>query len=107
MTTADPNDDQRIAAARDRWMAAAHAMQTGVRTEMETGCRHAETEPKHLRVGVNTALRDTASLVGLLVRKGVITEVEYMEAIADGMEEEKRGYEQRLTEHFGRPVNLI
>lgn len=74
-------------------------MQSGVATEMEYGS--AATEPKHLRVGVNSALVDGAALAGLLVAKGVITEEEYLEAIASGMEREAKAYEQRLSEWLG------
>jgi hypothetical protein len=87
-----------------RWHAAAHAMQSGVAMEMNI---HPEpTEPKHLRVGVNTALTDHASLAKLLISKGVITEDEYFEALADGMEAEKRRYEEHLSRLLGSPVTL-
>ena len=60
---------------RDRYLKAAHAMQTGVALEMS---RHAApTEPKHLRVGVNAAMSDQAGLVKLLIAKGIFTEDEY------------------------------
>lgn len=101
-----PEDEARVAVAAARWHAATHAMQSGVASEMALPGRHADLEPKHLRVGVNTALRDHASLVELLVEKGIITEVEYVEAIADGMETEQHMYEQRLTEQLGKPVKL-
>lgn len=102
----DMNDQERIARATERHIAAEHAMQSGVAAEMQLPGRHAATEPKHLRVGVNTALRDHASLVQLLITKGIITEVEYVEAIADGMETEQREYEQRLSQYFEKPVHL-
>jgi hypothetical protein len=77
-----------------RHSAAQHAMQAGVSLEQEQ--RPQANSPKHLRVGINTALCDHASLVKLLVGKGLITEEEYAKAIADGMEEEQRRYEERL-----------
>lgn len=90
-----------------RWASAAHAMQTGVGLEMEVNPN--PTSPKHLRVGVNTALRDHASLVNLLISKGIFTEEEYMQAIVDGMEEEKATYEKRLsnTIYHGVKVDLL
>lgn len=78
----------------ERYYAAAHAMQTAVALTMERD--GAETSPKHLRVGVNVALRDLGSLVALLVEKGVITPDEYQKAIADGMEEEVETYRKGL-----------
>lgn len=97
-------DAERIAAATRRWHDAAHAMQSGVKAEMEL--RPQPTSPKDLRTGVNVALTDHAALVKLLIAKGVITEVEYHEAIADGMEAEHRRYEARLSELMGKKVTL-
>jgi hypothetical protein len=78
----------------ERYRAAAHAMQTGVAIEMERGAT--DTQPKHLRVGVNVAMCDHAGLVMLLIEKGVITSEEYAAAVADSMEEEVARYEKRL-----------
>jgi hypothetical protein len=89
---------------QDRYAAAAHAMQSGVAAEM--GHDPGPTEPKHLRVGVNSALVDSSALAELLIAKGVITEDEYLEAIATGMEREARAYEQRLSDHFGTKITL-
>lgn len=83
----------------DRYVRAAHAMQTGVATEM--GWNPKPTEPKHLRVGVNSALVDSGSLAKLLIDKGLITEEEYVAAIADGMEHERDRYTALIQEHFG------
>jgi len=92
--------------AKERYAAAAHAMQSGVAMEMFLPDRQSATEPKHLRVGVNSALVDSAALAELLIRKGVITEEEYFEALAEGMEREQRKYEKRLSEHYGRRITL-
>ena len=91
---------------QERYLAAAHAMQSGVAMEMNLPGRHAATEPKHLRVGVNSAMADHGALVKLLISKGLITEDEYLEAIADGMEREQQAYEDRLSQHYGRPISL-
>ena len=93
-----------MATAQERYHQAAHAMQTGVAMEMQLSTRN--TEPKHLRVGINSALVDSAALAELLIRKGVITEAEYLEAIATAMEREAASYEQRLSEHYGRKITL-
>lgn len=88
----------------DRYVAAAHAMQSGV--AMEMNINPGPTLPKHLRVGINAAMSDSAALVKLLVAKGVITDDEYYKAIADQMEEERDKYAKLLSEHFEKPITL-
>ena len=84
----------------DRYLAACHAMQSGVAVEMNSDPN--PTTPKHLRVGINSALCDQAALVRLLVDKGILTEAEYTEAIAGEMEREVKRYEERLD-----PTGLV
>ena len=79
-------------------------MQSGVAMEMHQGSQ--DTQPKHLRVGVNSALVDSSALAELLIAKGVISEAEYLEAIAAGMEREARNYEERLSQKLGTKVTL-
>ncbi len=74
---------------------ALHAMQSGVKHMMAHD--HKETDPKHLRVGVNSALRGVGSLVKLLIEKRVITGEEYYEAIRKGMIEEVEMYEKKIS----------
>jgi len=95
---------KNIASDQERYLAAAHAVQSGVAIEHARGSD--DGSPKHLRTGVNIALRDMGSLVELLVAKGVITQDEYTRAVADGMEQEVRLYEERLTEAIGSKVRL-
>lgn len=85
--------------ARQRYLVAAHAMQSGVATKMHYD--PSDTSPKHLRVGVNSAMVDTSAIAGLLIAKGVITEAEYSTAIADAMERERDTYQQEISNHFG------
>lgn len=96
-------EQQRHAELAEEYTQLAHAMQSGVAAEMHFT---KQTDPKHLRVGVNMAMVDSSALAGLLIRKGVITELEYAEALRDGLKAEVERYEQRLTEHFGKPVHL-
>lgn len=94
---------------QERYIAAAHAMQSGVKADMETDPNRdsqGATTPKHLRVGVNTALSNVGSLAKLLIDKGIITEDEYFEAIADGMERERDRYRELITSRFGVDINL-
>ena len=88
----------------DRYVAAAQAMQAGVAAEQARGSR--DGEPKHLRVGVNSALVNHRALAELLIAKGVFTEDEYVAAVADAMEAEVAAYEARLTEQLGTRVRL-
>jgi len=60
-----------------------HAMQSGV--AMKMNYEPAETSPKQLRVGVNSAMCDHAALVRVLIEKGILTEAEYMAAITNEM----------------------
>lgn len=78
----------------DRYLAAAHAVQSGVAAEMALNPK--PTEPKHLRVGVNSALVSNVALARLLIEKGVFTLDEYEAAQAAEMEAEQARYEQRL-----------
>lgn len=91
-------DDQK------RYHGAAHAMQSGVAAEMTKD--NGPTTPKHLRVGVNSALVNQEGLAQLLIDKGLITEEEYTKAIADAMEREVGRYEERLAEMFGKGIHL-
>lgn len=83
----------------DRYVAAAHAMQSGVAAEHARGSR--DGEPKHLRVGVNSALVAQGGLARLLIDKGLITEAEYTAAVADAMEAEVARYEEILRQRLG------
>ena len=89
---------------QERYQAAAHAMQSGVAMEMNYDSK--STQPKHLRVGVNSALVDSSALAELLITKGVITSGEYLDAIAARMEREAESYRARLQEHFGPGVDI-
>ncbi len=89
---------------RQQYAADAHAMQTGISYESEFNRK--PLEPKHLRVGVNAAMCDHAGLVKLLIAKGIITELEYLEAIAAEMAAEKTRYEQRLSDHYGVEIKI-
>lgn len=87
-----------------RYENAAHAMQSGVAFKMNYNPK--ETESKHLRVGVNSAMVDCGSLAKLLIDKGLITEGEYLKAIADGMEREAALYQTECSKLVGGPVTL-
>lgn len=88
----------------ERYLAAAHAIQTGVALDLESG--DSSGSPKQLRTGINLRACDQAGLVRLLIAKGVFTETEYLDAIAGAAEAEKARYEERISKRLGRKVTL-
>jgi hypothetical protein len=78
---------------------ALHGIQTGIALEIERGSDCAS--PKHLRVGVNSALCEHAAIVRLLIAKGIFTEEEYSEAIIDEFNRELERIEKDVNERFG------
>ena len=97
------SDDKRLKAATKRYLAAAHAMQSGVAAVLDKSAQ----EPKHLRVGINTAMVDHGALVDLLIRKGVFTREEYAESLADAMEKEALTYRRKIAGELGVALNKI
>jgi hypothetical protein len=85
-----------------RYYDAMHAVQTGVDYYQQVD----PDTPKHLRVGINSALITASATARLLIDKGVFTEEEHWAKLAELAEEEKTAYEKRLSEHYGRPVTL-
>lgn len=85
-----------------RYAYAAKQMQTGVEFTMGPG-----TTPKHLRVGVNSAMSEHAGLAWLLIKKGLISREEYLRSIADRMEEEAERLRQEIeARNPGSKVSL-
>ena len=89
---------------QERYLAAAHAMQSGVAMKMHHD--HKETDPKHLRVGINAAMVEHGAIAKLLVAKGIFTEAEYIKALADEMEAEAELYRSELAERTGANITL-
>jgi hypothetical protein len=83
---------------------ASHAMQSGVAFDQAKGSR--DGEPKHLRVGINSAAASQEGLARLLIEKGLITEAEYTEAIRQAMVREVERYEHYLATVYGIKVTL-
>ena len=78
-----------------RYHAALHGVQSAVAYEIEMHLTAAAVTPKHLRVGINAAMVDSAAIAGLLIAKGIITESEYYEALANAAEQELARYHAR------------
>jgi hypothetical protein len=88
----------------ERYLSALHAMQSGVAAMMNIDS--ADTQPKHLRVGINSALVSNGAIVKLLIDKGLFTEAEWMKVMADEMETEVSSYIHKLSLHYGKDVKL-
>jgi hypothetical protein len=81
--------DPELVALNHRYHAAAHGVQSAIAFEINTfGDKAAGADHKHLRVGLSMTLVDSSSIAMLLMQKGLITEREYLEAIALGAEAE-------------------
>lgn len=97
-------DKNRLARARDRYQAAMHGVQSGV-----AHSEHAHPKlfsPKNTRVGITSCQVTDEGLATLLLKKGIITEVEYHEAVADAAEREKKRWEEDLSQRTGIVVRL-
>jgi hypothetical protein len=103
-------DERRINEANARRMSAQHAMQSGVLMAMSLDGVWNEGADgrfaKHLRVGVNTAMVESAALAKLLMDKGLFTRVEYAEALAEAHEAEAARHEADLSERYGAKIKL-
>jgi len=93
--------DQQL---KDKLEELQHAMQSGV--AMEATFDHSPTTGKSLRVGINAEMVFHGALVALLVKKGVITDREYLEAMVDGMAQEVEQYEKRISNRMGKEIKL-
>lgn len=84
----------RLGALRKRYEAAIHGCQTAIAFELAKG-ETKQIDPKHLRVGINSSLIDSAALAKLLIDRSVFTEEQYYEALAEAAEAELANYERR------------
>lgn len=104
--------ERRDMGAGQRLEVAQHAMQSGVAMELRLDQRDKggdwhDHSHKHLRVGVNSALCEVAVCARLLIAKGIITQEEYAEALAQQMEDEKATYEKMLKARTGSEIKLV
>jgi DNA polymerase I-like protein with 3'-5' exonuclease and polymerase domains len=83
-----------------------HAMQAGVAMEMELSATKSATEPKHLRVGINSAHISHAALVSVLIKQGVIKESEYLQELLNQAQKEVETYEARIHSQTGKTIKL-
>lgn len=79
---------------------AIHAMQSGVAMMMNYDQK--ATDPKHLRVGINSAMVSDSALVRLLISKGIITIEEYKKALTEEANAEVDRYEAEINAEIQR-----
>jgi len=89
----------QLAQLKEEYAQCLHAIQTGVAYTMEFD--PAECEPKHIRVGINSALCSIGALTTLLVEKGIVTEEEYLTKIIQILKEDVERYQRQLSKHYG------
>lgn len=97
---------ERAAQLHTEYLKLAHAVQSGVAYQMEKDPNGAATTPKHLRVGVNMAMVEHSALALLLMKKGIITDVEYYEMLIVQATAEKEKYELVLSQMYGGSIKL-
>lgn len=88
----------------DDYLAASHAMQSGVACMML--CDDSEIQPKHLRVGVNSALISNGALVALLIEKGIFTVEEFEDKLLEYTLRDVKSYEDKLSKYYNTEVKL-
>lgn len=98
-------DENTVEVLKEEYIRLMHAMQTGV--EYLRQYDDSQTDPKHLKVGVNSTLVSSGALVKLLMDKGIITEQEYWDTLVRATREEVHEYEAQLKEHIGSAVTLL
>lgn len=86
------------------YLEAAHGVQSAIAQSMAEGSR--ETEPKHLRVGVDLSKSDTYGLATLLMQKGVFTQEEYVEHMRLAANTELARLEKEAFERHGVMVKF-
>ena len=107
-TTMEEEDKAMLEEERGRYLRAADAVQSGVSLALSLATElDADSIQRSLRFGVNSAMVEVTAVARLLMEKGIITEVEYMTALADAMEGEAHRQEVFLSRRFGRRIRLL
>jgi hypothetical protein len=97
------SESKRVQELQAELLRQQHRMQTGV--SYSVGWSQ-ETSPKHLRVGINSAMVEHAALVKLLIKEELIDEVQYYEALIAAMKEEADEYEREISQRLGAKITL-
>jgi hypothetical protein len=97
---------ETLGRAKARYLAATHAVQTGVALLMQLDYHAAQTVLEYLRVGTGAAMVSCSAPGRLLTEKSFITEAQYFGLLADVMEAERDTYAGALMEFTGTGVTL-
>lgn len=90
---------------KEEYFALLHAVQTGVAFWMQAGFTD-ETNPKQLRVGVNSSLITSSALAKTLIEAGVIDYKKFRDNEILMLQEEVKSYERKLQKHHGNNVDI-
>jgi hypothetical protein len=86
-----------------RYYKASHSMQAAIGVLMQREWKGTPSDAKHLRTGINSAMAEHGSLARLLIKKGIIDEHEYFEAVIEGAEMEADLMAQYAIKTLGLP----
>lgn len=97
-----------MSSAAKRYLLAMHGVQSAIAWAMTHPSREINklVEPKHLRVGVDSSHISHLGLAKLLIAKGIFTEQEYEEAMADAAEEELKNWEAIAAKTSGFAISF-
>jgi len=87
-----------------RYEAAMHKIQSAIAYALANGDEMAS--PKHLRVGVNSAMASDKAVAAILIEKGICTREEYVAAVVKAAEEEAQQTEALIRERLGLPGSI-
>lgn len=91
-------------ALSNRYLAALHAIQSGIAYMINSN--PSIVDPKHLRVGIDSALVNDAATARLLIAKGVFTSEEYYEELVLEAEREVKRSEAEISKLLGADIKL-
>lgn len=97
--------EETIEQAHERYARAAHRVQTAIAFTPRNPDPDAEF--KHTRVGIDMSKADQGGLARLLIQKGIFTELEYIQAMADGAEREAELQERHLSDILGAKIKTV
>lgn len=94
----------------EKLLALQHMVQSGIAALQGHhdlyGSRFPQVEPKHLRVGVNSAMVEASATARILFAKGICTPREFFDQLIAVWNEEVDSYEKLLCETIGPQVRL-
>lgn len=102
-----PKDNEAIKElrqAKNRYHEACHAVRRGVDRKWEFDS--IDTNTTELRVAINGLIAESNAMAILLLDKGIFTEIEYFNGLADAMESIKSAYEGWLSSELGTRTKL-